>query len=76
MAEKQLTWFKKLDNVMEYDFLKPEIKWFKGGTECLIQLSGQAHQNRTRNKAAIIWEATRPTPIRSFTMRLTNSPMF
>ncbi|HEX8948061.1 MAG TPA: acetyl-coenzyme A synthetase N-terminal domain-containing protein, partial [Dissulfurispiraceae bacterium] len=31
MAEKNLHWFKKWDKVLEYDFHKPEIKWFQGG---------------------------------------------
>ncbi|HAK61109.1 MAG TPA: acetyl-coenzyme A synthetase, partial [Nitrospiraceae bacterium] len=31
MAEKRLTWFKKWDKVLEYDFEKPSIKWFLGG---------------------------------------------
>ena len=31
MAEKNLTWFKKWDRVLEYDFEKPSIKWFEGG---------------------------------------------
>ena len=29
MAEKNLTWFKKWDKVLEYNFEKPEIKWFQ-----------------------------------------------
>ena len=58
MAEKQLTWYKKWDKVLEYDFEKPEIKWFKGGKinvsyNCLDRHTKSA----TRNKAAIIWEA-------------------
>jgi len=58
MAEKQLTWYKKWDKVLEYDFMKPEIKWFQGGKlnasyNCLDRHITSA----TRNKAAIIWEA-------------------
>jgi acetyl-CoA synthetase len=58
MAEKQLTWFRKWDKVLEYDFMKPEIKWFQGGRinasyNCLDRHITSA----TRNKAAIIWEA-------------------
>lgn len=58
MAEKQLTWYKKWDKVLEYDFTKPEIKWFQGGKlnasyNCLDRHITSA----TRNKAAIIWEA-------------------
>jgi acetyl-CoA synthetase len=58
MAEKNLTWYKKWDRVLEYNFEKPEIKWFRGGKlnasyNCLDRHLTTA----TRNKAAIIWEA-------------------
>jgi acetyl-CoA synthetase len=58
MAENQLSWFKIWDKVLEYDFNKPEIKWFQGGkinasVNCLDRHIGTP----TRNKAAIIWEA-------------------
>jgi acetyl-CoA synthetase len=58
MAESRLSWYKKWDKVLEYNFDKPEIKWFQGGKinasfNCLDR-----HINTsTRNKAAIIWEA-------------------
>jgi acetyl-CoA synthetase len=58
MAESRLSWYKKWDKVLEYNFEKPEIKWFQGGKinasfNCLDR-----HINTsTRNKAAIIWEA-------------------
>src|SRR5574340_45221 len=57
MAEKNLTWFKKWDKVLEYNFEKPEIKWFKGGKlnvsyNCLDRFINTP----VRNKAAIIWE--------------------
>ncbi len=58
MAEKHLTWYGKWDKVLEYNFEKPEIKWFQGGKinasfNCLDR-----HINTPlRNKAAIIWEA-------------------
>ncbi len=58
MAEKNLTWFKKWDKVLEYNFDKPEIKWFQGGKlnasyNCLDRYVNTP----LRNKAAIIWEA-------------------
>jgi len=28
-AEKNLTWYKKWDKVLDYDFHKPYIKWFQ-----------------------------------------------
>ncbi|MBI5196186.1 MAG: acetate--CoA ligase [Nitrospirae bacterium] len=58
MAEKNITWYKKWNKVLEYNFEKPEIKWFQGGKlnasyNCLDKHLSTA----TRNKAAIIWEA-------------------
>lgn len=57
MAEKNLTWFKKWDKVLEWSFEKPEIKWFIGGKlnasyNCLDRFINTP----VRNKAAIIWE--------------------
>ena len=58
MAEKNLSWYKKWDKVLEYNFEKPEIKWFQGGSlnasyNCLDRFVNTP----VRNKAAIIWEA-------------------
>ncbi|MBI5074126.1 MAG: acetate--CoA ligase [Nitrospirae bacterium] len=58
MAAQNLTWFKKWDKVLDYDFHKPYIKWFSGGKlnasyNCLDRFINTP----TRNKAAIIWEA-------------------
>lgn len=57
MAERQLTWYKKWDKVLEYNFQKPEIKWFQGGKinasyNCLDRHVATAR----RNKAALVWE--------------------
>ena len=58
MAEKYITWFKKWDKVLEWNFKKPEIKWFAGGKlnasyNCLDRFINTP----VRNKAALIWEA-------------------
>ncbi len=58
MAEKHLTWFKKWDKVLEWDFKKPEVKWFINGKlnvsyNCLDRFINTP----LRNKAAIIWES-------------------
>ena len=58
MAEKQLTWYKKWDKVLEYDFVKPEIKWFQGGKINVSYNCLDRHiTSATRNKAALIWES-------------------
>ncbi|MDA8154829.1 MAG: acetate--CoA ligase [Actinomycetota bacterium] len=63
MAEARLSWFKKWDKVLDYDFgEKPYIKWFTGGKlnasyNCLDRhLAGPE-----RNKAALIWESDEGT---------------
>ena len=58
MAEKNLTWFKKWDKVLDYDFHKPYIKWFQGGKlNASVNCLDRFVNTPTRNKAAIIWEA-------------------
>jgi len=53
----ELHWFKKWDKVLEWNFEKPDIKWFIGGKlnvsyNCLDRFINTP----VRNKAAIIWE--------------------
>ena len=57
MAEKNLTWYKKWDKVLEWDFRKPDIKWFQGGKlnasfNCLDR-----HLEKRAGQTALIWEA-------------------
>jgi len=57
-AEKMLHWYKKWDRTLEYDFEKPEIKWFAGGKLNASYNCLDRHLSTWRkNKAAIIWEA-------------------
>src|SRR5512136_3220762 len=57
-AEKNLTWTKKWDKVLDYDFHKPYIKWFQGGKlNASVQCLDRHLSTATRNKAALIWEA-------------------
>jgi acetyl-CoA synthetase len=58
MAEKNLTWYKKWDKVLDYDFHKPYIKWFAGGTlNASVNCLDRYITTSTRNKAALIWES-------------------
>jgi acetyl-CoA synthetase len=58
MAEKNLTWYKKWDKVLDYDFMKPSIKWFVGGKlNASVNCLDRFIDTPTRNKAALIWEA-------------------
>ncbi|MBI4825661.1 MAG: acetate--CoA ligase [Nitrospirae bacterium] len=58
IAEKNITWYKKWDKVLEYNFSKPEIKWFPGGKlNASVNCLDRHLKAGRRNKAAIIWEA-------------------
>ena len=69
-AEKaeELHWFKRWDTVREYDFVKANIAWFKGGKinltyNCLDRHVKAGHGGKT----AIIWEGNDPNDSKSFT---------
>ncbi|MBM2838688.1 MAG: acsA [Deltaproteobacteria bacterium] len=52
-----LDWSKKWDRVSEWNFDKPEIKWFIGGKLNVTENCIDRHlKTWRRNKAAIIWE--------------------
>jgi len=54
---QEITWFKKWDKVMEGDFNKCKIEWFKGGSLNVSYNCLDRHLSTFRkNKAAIIWE--------------------
>ncbi len=58
MAESMLVWHKKWNKVLEYNFHKPEIKWFIGGKlNVSVNCLDRYINTQTRNKAALIWEA-------------------
>jgi acetyl-CoA synthetase len=57
MAEEMLHWEKKWDTVLDYDFDKPRIEWFKGGKLNVTYNCVDRHlKGWRRNKAALIWE--------------------
>lgn len=54
---EQLDWYKKWDKVLEYDFNKPEVKWFIGGKLNASYNCLDRHLNSWRsNKVALIWQ--------------------
>jgi acetyl-CoA synthetase len=57
-ASELLHWERNWDRVLEYDFQKPEIRWFIGGKLNASYNCLDRHLVTWRkNKAAIIWEA-------------------
>jgi len=57
IAEQNITWYKKWDKVLDYDFNKPYIKWFINGKLNASYNCLDRNLNSLRNKAALIWEA-------------------
>jgi acetyl-CoA synthetase len=53
---KELDWFKKWDKVSEWDFNKPELKWFIGGKLNVSYNCLDRHLATKGNKAALIWQ--------------------
>ncbi|GHA47339.1 acetyl-coenzyme A synthetase [Salinimicrobium marinum] len=54
------TWKKKWDKTLEWDFRKPEVKWFQGGKLNITENCLDRHLEEQGNKTAIIWEPNDP----------------
>jgi acetyl-CoA synthetase len=54
-------WHKKWDKVLEWDFHKPEVKWFIGGKLNITENCLDRHLPTRANQVALIWEANDPT---------------
>jgi acetyl-CoA synthetase len=64
----QLDWYKKWDKVLEWDFTKPEVKWFLGGKLNASYNCLDRHLNSWRsNKVALIWQGEPVEENRIFT---------
>ncbi len=53
-------WRKKWDKVLEWDFNKPEVKWFSGGKLNITENCLDRHLPHRANDTAIIWEPNNP----------------
>ncbi|MCA6432488.1 MAG: acetate--CoA ligase, partial [Cytophagales bacterium] len=63
-----LLWRKKWDHVLEYDFYKPEVKWFIGGKLNITENCIDRHLPGRANQTAILWESNDPSePSRKIT---------
>ncbi|MDX5584360.1 MAG: acetate--CoA ligase [Aureibaculum sp.] len=56
IAEENFVWRKKWDNVLSWDFQKPEIKWFEGAKLNITENCIDRHLGIRGEKTAIIWE--------------------
>ena len=52
--------YKTWDKVLEWDFTKPEVKWFKGGQLNITENCLDRHLNKRANQIAIKWVPNNP----------------
>jgi len=60
IAEEHFTWYKKWDNVLEWDFKKPEIKWYQGAKLNITENCIDRHLRTKGSKTAILFEPNNP----------------
>lgn len=60
VAEEHFVWRKKWDNVLSWDFKKPDIKWFEGAKLNITENCIDRHLRTRGDKPAIIWEPNSP----------------
>jgi acetyl-CoA synthetase len=53
-------WHKKWDKVLEWDFHRPEVKWFVGAKLNITENCLDRHLKDKANQTAIIWESNNP----------------
>jgi len=70
MAEEHVTWYKKWNKVLDFDFKKANIKWFEGGKLNVSYNCLDRHvENGHGDDIAIIWEGNEPTESKTFTYK-------
>lgn len=60
VAEEHFLWYKKWDNVLSWDFSKPEVKWFEGAKLNITVNCIDRHLTTNANKTAILFEPNDP----------------
>lgn len=60
IAEEHFVWRKKWDKVLDWDFSKPEIKWFEGAKLNITENCIDRHLNIRGDKTAILFEPNNP----------------
>jgi acetyl-CoA synthetase len=60
IAEEHFVWRKKWDNVLSWDFKKPEIKWFEGAKLNITENCIDRHLRTRGDKTAILFEPNNP----------------
>ncbi|HET9053785.1 MAG TPA: AMP-binding protein, partial [Cyclobacteriaceae bacterium] len=57
---ESFVWKKKWDTVLEFDFHKPEVKWFRGAKLNITENCLDRHIAEKGNQTALIWEPNNP----------------
>ncbi|AXT20295.1 acetate--CoA ligase [Flavobacteriaceae bacterium AU392] len=60
IAEENFVWSKKWDNVLSWDFTKPEVKWFDGAQLNITENCIDRHLEARGDKTAILFEPNHP----------------
>ena len=57
---REYQWIKEWDTTLEWNFEKPEINWYKGGSLNITENCLDRHLKERGNKLALIWEPNDP----------------
>jgi acetyl-CoA synthetase len=60
IAEEHFSWRKRWDNVLNWDFSKPEIKWFEGAKLNITENCIDRHLRTKGDQTAILFEPNNP----------------
>lgn len=64
------TWKKKWDKVLNWDFRKPDVKWFVGGKMNITENCLDRHLESRGDQVAILWEPNDPgADVKSYTYK-------
>ncbi len=67
---ESFTWFKKWDQVLHHDFIKPDIRWYESGKLNITINCLDRHIETKGDQTAIIWEANEANePSKKFTYK-------
>ena len=59
-ADEFITWYKKWDNVLDWDYKKGHIRWFEGASLNVCYNCVDRHLETRADQTAIIWEGDDP----------------
>ncbi len=67
---ESFVWKKKWDKVLEWDFKKPDVKWFQGGKLNITENCLDRHLETRGDQVALLWEPNDPgAPVVKYTYR-------